>query len=62
MRKHVLKVVAALRRATLCSLKFSRQENARKTVQTKTEDLQQKRNVLSRQIGMAKKNGEDGTA
>ena len=41
---------------------FNELEAARKTVQTKTEDLQQKRNVLSRQIGMAKKNGEDASA
>ena len=41
---------------------FNEPEAARKTVQTKTEDLQQKRNVLSRQIGMAKKNGEDASA
>jgi seryl-tRNA synthetase len=39
--------------------KFSTLEQARKTVQTRTQDLQAKRNNASKQIGMAKAKGED---
>ncbi|MDP0971727.1 hypothetical protein Q6294_32830, partial [Klebsiella pneumoniae] len=33
-----------------------------KAVQTRTEELQARRNALSKQIGMAKGKGEDATA
>lgn len=36
-------------------------EAARKEVQTHTEELQAKRNQVAKQIGMAKRNGEDAT-
>lgn len=36
-------------------------EAARKQVQTHTEELQAKRNQVAKQIGMAKRNGEDAT-
>ena len=39
--------------------KFSALEVERKTVQTRTQDLQAKRNNASKQIGMAKAKGED---
>ena len=64
LRKQLPEVVARLatRNCVFPEKEFNELEAARKTVQTKTEDLQQKRNVLSRQIGMAKKNGEDASA
>ncbi len=40
---------------------FETLESARKDVQTRTQDLQAKRNAQSKQIGIAKKNGEDVT-
>ena len=41
---------------------FQRLEAARKGAQTRTQDLQNKRNALSKQIGEAKRKGEDATA
>jgi seryl-tRNA synthetase len=41
---------------------FQRLEAARKSAQTRTQDLQNKRNALSRQIGEAKRKGEDASA
>ena len=41
---------------------FSDLEQERKTVQTRTQDLQAKRNNASKQIGFAKSKGEDVTA
>jgi seryl-tRNA synthetase len=41
---------------------FQRLEAARKGAQTRTQDLQNKRNALSRQIGEAKRKGEDASA
>jgi len=38
---------------------FARLEQERKTVQTRTQDLQAKRNAVSKQIGIAKSRGED---
>ncbi|MFL9609149.1 serine--tRNA ligase [Methylobacillus sp. Pita2] len=38
---------------------FTALENERKTVQTRTQDLQAKRNATSKQIGIAKSKGED---
>ncbi len=37
-------------------------ETERKAVQTRTEELQARRNALSKQIGMAKGKGEDASA
>ena len=42
--------------------KFSALEQERKTVQTRTQDLQAKRNNTSKQIGIAKSKGEDVSA
>ncbi len=42
--------------------KFSALEQERKTVQTNTQDLQAKRNNVSKQIGIAKSKGEDVSA
>jgi seryl-tRNA synthetase len=40
---------------------FQRLEAARKSAQTRTQDLQNRRNALSRQIGEAKRKGEDAS-
>ena len=50
-RKYVLDVAA-----------FNALEAERKAIQTRTEDLQGKRNALSKQIGMLKGKGEDSSA
>jgi seryl-tRNA synthetase len=50
-RKYVLDVAA-----------FNALEAERKAIQTRTEDLQGKRNALSKQIGMLKGKGEDTSA
>jgi len=42
--------------------RFSALETERKGVQTRTEELQARRNALSKQIGMAKGKGEDASA
>jgi seryl-tRNA synthetase len=44
------------------SASFTALEAERKTVQTRTQDLQAKRNNASKQIGMAKAKGEDSSA
>jgi seryl-tRNA synthetase len=41
---------------------FTRLENERKVVQTRTQELQAKRNTTSKQIGIAKSKGEDVAA
>ena len=41
---------------------FESLEAERKDIQTRTQDLQQKRNALSKQIGGAKGRGEDTSA
>jgi seryl-tRNA synthetase len=41
---------------------FQRLEAARKSAQTRTQDLQNRRNALSKQIGEAKRKGEDASA
>src|SRR6478752_5703849 len=41
---------------------FTALENERKTLQIRTEDLQARRNALSKQIGMLKGKGEDTSA
>ncbi|MCX7891901.1 MAG: serine--tRNA ligase [Burkholderiales bacterium] len=46
----------------LDAAKFQAIESDRKVVQTRTEELQAKRNALAKQIGQAKAKGEDGAA
>ena len=41
---------------------FERLESERKSVQTRTEELQARRNALSKQVGQAKSRGEDASA
>ena len=64
LRKQLPEVVARLatRNFAFPEKEFNELEAARKSVQTKTEELQNKRNSLSKQIGMAKKKGEDSSA
>lgn len=49
----------AIRGFALDTHAFTALENERKTVQTRTQDLQAKRNATSKQIGIAKSKGED---
>ncbi len=49
----------AARGYTLDTAAFTALETQRKEVQTRTQDLQAKRNTTSKQIGMAKSKGED---
>ena len=55
-------VALAKRGVTLDTATFERLENERKAIQTQTQELQAKRNALSRQIGIAKGKGEDAAA
>lgn len=57
-------VVAQLKRRgfEFDAASFTALENERKTVQTRTQDLQAKRNNASKQIGFAKSKGEDVSA
>jgi seryl-tRNA synthetase len=52
----------ATRGIQLPAEEFQRLEAARKAAQTRTQDLQNKRNALSKQIGEAKRKGEDASA
>jgi len=52
----------AKRGLTLDSARFELLERERKDIQTRTQDLQAKRNTLSKQIGAAKGKGEDASA
>ena len=52
----------ATRGYTLDTATFQKLENERKTLQTRTQDLQASRNSLSKQIGMLKSKGEDASA
>ncbi|MFZ4536730.1 serine--tRNA ligase [Propionivibrio sp.] len=52
----------ATRGYTLDSAAFQKLEAERKTLQTRTQDLQARRNSLSKQIGMLKGKGEDASA
>lgn len=52
----------ASRGYTLDALAFLALEAQRKEVQTRTQDLQAKRNATSKQIGIAKSKGEDASA
>ncbi len=63
LRKNFDEVVARLktRNFDFPTEKYQSLEEARKSVQTKTEELQAKRNQLAKQVGMAKKKGEDAS-
>jgi seryl-tRNA synthetase len=52
----------ATRGYRLDTTRFEQLESARKTIQTRTQELQAKRNATSKQIGMAKAKGEDVSA
>ena len=52
----------ALRGVALDTTTFEALERERKDIQVRTQDLQNRRNVLSRQIGAAKQKGEDASA
>jgi len=52
----------ALRGFTLDTSAFQALEGERKTIQTRTQELQAKRNATSKQIGQAKAKGEDVSA
>ncbi len=64
LRKDLQSVAAALlqRKFVLDTGKFEALENERKTLQTRTQDLQAKRNQTSKAIGAAKAKGEDVSA
>lgn len=49
----------ATRGYPLDTTRFEHLESSRKTIQTRTQELQAKRNATSKQIGMAKAKGED---
>ena len=63
LRKNLPEVVARLktRNFDFPVDAFNELEERRKSVQKKTEELQARRNSLSKDIGMMKKNGEDAT-
>src|SRR5688572_12156080 len=54
-------IAAALakRGVTLDTARFESLESARKDIQVRTQELQSRRNSLSKQIGVAKSKGED---
>ena len=52
----------ATRGFTLDTVKFAQLESGRKTIQTRTQELQARRNSTSKLIGQAKAKGEDTTA
>ena len=64
LRKSLPEVVARLktRNFDFPEAQFNDLENRRKVVQTKTEELQARRNALSKEIGRLKKAGEDASA
>ena len=64
LRKSLPEVVARLkpRNFEYPEAQVNDLENARKDVQTKTEELQARRNTLSKEIGRLKKAGEDASA
>jgi seryl-tRNA synthetase len=64
LRKDIDTVAARLatRKFQLDVAAFNALEGERKAIQTRTEELQSKRNSLSKQIGMLKGKGEDTTA
>ena len=64
LRSHIDTVAARLaaRGLVLDKEGFSALEEQRKSLQTRTQELQAKRNALSKQIGMLKGKGEDASA
>lgn len=52
----------ATRGYPLDTIRFGQLESTRKTIQTRTQELQAKRNATSKQIGMGKAKGEDVSA
>jgi seryl-tRNA synthetase len=64
LRNDLDSVVAKLksRKFDFDTAKFTALETERKTVQTRTQDLQAKRNATSKSIGVAKSKGEDVSA
>jgi seryl-tRNA synthetase len=52
----------ATRGASVPTDEFLRLEAVRKQVQTRTQELQNRRNILSKQVGEAKRKGEDASA
>jgi seryl-tRNA synthetase len=67
LRKDLASVIAALEKRKSPQLfldvtRFQSLESERKTLQTRTEELQARRNSLSKQIGMLKAKGEDTAA
>jgi len=64
LRNDLAGVTAGLakRGVTLDAAAFESLERERKDIQTRTQDLQSKRNTLSKQIGIAKGKGEDASA
>lgn len=67
LRKDLAQVIARLERREapqpfLDVERFTALEGERKTIQTRTEELQARRNSLSRQIGQLKAKGEDTSA
>ncbi|MBS0510935.1 MAG: serine--tRNA ligase [Proteobacteria bacterium] len=64
LRSHIETVAARLasRGLTLDATTFAALEDGRKSLQTRTQELQAKRNALSKQIGMLKGKGEDASA
>lgn len=63
--RHDLNAAAArlaTRNYVLDTAAFTALESERKEVQTRTQELQAKRNALSKQVGMAKAKGEDASA
>jgi seryl-tRNA synthetase len=64
LRKDLAQVIARLEKRKspqpfLDVERFSAQESERKSIQTRTEELQARRNSLSKQIGMLKAKGQD---
>ena len=64
LRSNIQSVVAALQRRGMVfdPAGFQTLEAERKDLQTRTQDLQARRNALSKQIGMLKGRGEDASA
>src|SRR5512137_2958276 len=64
LRNDLPAVAAGLARRglSLDTARFEVLERERKDIQTRTQDLQAKRNALSKQIGAAKGRGEDAAA
>jgi seryl-tRNA synthetase len=63
LRKDMPAVIAGLARrgVTFDEMQFRALEDQRKTLQTKTEEIQAKRNSLSKQVGILKSKGEDAS-